>query len=169
MPRPIDADEAIKVVHKVIYDYFDMAEDDDESPITYKDKQLLEINKKITQRIKALPTADVSERKVGKWIYIDKFETFGCSVCGGEMVRNIYDYCPWCGAKMEGEEDPPTADVFDILKDIFEEYVSNCSDDMDIFQKAEDFISAICTFASFHSPDMVLMWETWVERKYIRH
>ena len=57
MPKLIDEDEAIKVVHKVIYDYFDMVEDDDESPITYKDKQLLEINKKITQRIKALPSA----------------------------------------------------------------------------------------------------------------
>ena len=60
MPRPIDEDEAIKVVHKVIYDYFDMVEDDDESPITYKDKQLLEINKKITQRIKELPSAQPS-------------------------------------------------------------------------------------------------------------
>ena len=67
-------------------------------------------------------------------------------------------------------DDAPTADVFDILEDIFEEYVSNCSDDTDVFQKADDFISAICTFASFHSPDRILMWETWCERKkYIKH
>ena len=68
MPNLIDRDEAIKAVHKVIYDYFDVVEDDDESPITYKDKQLLEINKKITQRIKALPTADVPETNVGDMI-----------------------------------------------------------------------------------------------------
>lgn len=48
---------------------------------------------------------DVHDRKVGKWIYLTGLDTFECSVCGGHMVRNIFDYCPWCGSKMKGEND----------------------------------------------------------------
>ena len=59
-----------------------------------------------------LPAADVQEVKHGKWIH-DNFE---CSVCGGSlddiMDADSYfaigfdgcDYCPWCGAKMDGYE-----------------------------------------------------------------
>lgn len=43
--------------------------------------------------------------KKGKWIYHEPLDVFECSVCGRQMVRNIFDYCPWCGAKMERSED----------------------------------------------------------------
>lgn len=47
-----------------------------------------------------------SQRKEGKWIYLNGLDAFECSVCGRQMVRNIFDYCPWCGAEMtKGEED----------------------------------------------------------------
>ena len=52
----------------------------------------------------AAPTIDVPDRKVGEWIYLDGLDAFECSVCGRQMVRNIFNYCPWCGAKMEEEE-----------------------------------------------------------------
>lgn len=45
------------------------------------------------------------EPKKGKWIYHDPLDVFECSVCGRQMVRNIFNYCPWCGAKMERIED----------------------------------------------------------------
>ena len=46
------------------------------------------------------------ERKKGKWIYLNGLDAFECSVCGRQMVRNIFDYCPWCGVEMtKGEED----------------------------------------------------------------
>ena len=45
------------------------------------------------------------EPKRGKWIYLDGLDAFECSVCGRQMVRNIFDYCPWCGAKMERSEE----------------------------------------------------------------
>lgn len=50
--------------------------------------------------IKELPSA---ERK-GKWLYHESIDAFECSVCGRQMVRNIFYYCPWCGAIMRGEE-----------------------------------------------------------------
>ena len=50
--------------------------------------------------IQILPSAE----KRGKWIHGED-GLFACSVCGGEMVRNVFPHCPWCGAKMEGEVD----------------------------------------------------------------
>lgn len=47
----------IDTVHKSIFDFFDICDDDEESPMTYKDEQLLKLNKAITTRIKALPSA----------------------------------------------------------------------------------------------------------------
>jgi hypothetical protein len=58
----------------------------------------------IVDHVEALPSAP-PERKSGKWIYHESVDVFECSVCGQQMVRNIFGYCPWCGARMEGEED----------------------------------------------------------------
>ena len=46
-----------------------------------------------------------SAQQKGKWIYLNGLDAFECSVCGRQMVRNIFDYCPWCGADMRGEQD----------------------------------------------------------------
>lgn len=55
--------------------------------------------------IGALEEVPSAQRK-GKWIYLNGLDAFECSVCGRQMVRNIFDYCPWCGAEMtKGEED----------------------------------------------------------------
>lgn len=49
------------------------------------------------EQIKIMPPADVQEVRHGKW-----FGTV-CSACG-ESTSNYYDceYCPHCGAKMDG-------------------------------------------------------------------
>ena len=64
--------------------------------------------------IDAQPTADVVERKRGKWeISINNSEGI-CSVCHykiyGRPYNNTYlivpyNYCPNCGADMRGEDD----------------------------------------------------------------
>lgn len=62
--------------------------------------------------IKSVPTAD-DVRKVehGHWHLIvghSIWNRFVCSVCKNEVVLEggiDYDYCPNCGAKMDGKED----------------------------------------------------------------
>ena len=54
------------------------------------------------------PAADVVERKHGKWNnYKDEH---CCSLCGAVSIMEdfnwqdcVYDFCPYCGAKMDGE------------------------------------------------------------------
>lgn len=61
--------------------------------------------------IKAFPSADVVEVKHGKWTirstsYRDKLN-FECSVCHNRYLRGTgenMNYCPNCGAKMDGKE-----------------------------------------------------------------
>lgn len=54
------------------------------------------------------PTADVVERKRGKWI--EEAGMLMCSECGDAWGTQQFDevmsfnYCPNCGAKMEGED-----------------------------------------------------------------
>lgn len=57
--------------------------------------------------IDELPSADAVEIRHGRWI--DKSGGIEgawncCSVCG-EKAIDLYDFCPNCGARMEGEQD----------------------------------------------------------------
>ena len=60
--------------------------------------------------IEAFPTADVVEVKHGNWVGIDDdpCETFECDRCGfvlDDWVQGaLYNFCPNCGAKMDGKE-----------------------------------------------------------------
>jgi hypothetical protein len=65
----------------------------------------------VVKAIKEAPTADVAEVKHGEWIYHvdDLFPADGtieCSVCHEEESLLLYNnnYCPNCGAKMDGEK-----------------------------------------------------------------
>lgn len=98
MIDPIERQDAINVAHKVIFDFFDICSDDEESPITYKDELLLEVNKALTKQIKQI----LVERRRWKCVSIGKY---ACSLCGfepyyGESVNELR-YCPNCGSKME--------------------------------------------------------------------
>lgn len=54
--------------------------------------------------IKALPAADVEERKVGRWRQCS-YSVMVCSECERYWIRDVdrydFNYCPRCGAKME--------------------------------------------------------------------
>ena len=46
--------EILDIIHKTIYQFFDVCEDDKEVPMSDKDKLLLEVNKAICNNLKAL-------------------------------------------------------------------------------------------------------------------
>ena len=61
--------------------------------------------------INAIPAADVVEVKHGRWIY-NNMGGWKCSECNNQApfwcmasTQNLSDYCPNCGAKMDGGED----------------------------------------------------------------
>lgn len=57
-----------------------------------------------------LPAADVAPVVHGRWIEQEKY-TFGvmydCSICGNRILDNghSWNYCPNCGARMDGDDD----------------------------------------------------------------
>ena len=67
----------------------------------------------VNEAIRSIPAADVVERKKGRWkqVHVGGFTPGGnclsvCSECGWEFgthrIYPDYNYCPNCGAKMEG-------------------------------------------------------------------
>ena len=67
----------------------------------------------ITGIIKAMPTLDAEPVRHGQWVVM-RDKTLECSECkciapyeanknGDVVFADEYDYCPWCGAKMDGE------------------------------------------------------------------
>lgn len=49
------------------------------------------------------PAADVAPVRHGHWIECNYGLTFECSECKYPTEYNLTDYCPNCGAKMDGE------------------------------------------------------------------
>lgn len=63
-----------------------------------------------------IPSADVQPVKRGRWAKDEKGTFHHCSECGGESFRDVdcwgleyqeycTDYCPHCGARMDGGTD----------------------------------------------------------------
>lgn len=95
----ISRQAAIYAVHKSILDFFYICDDDEESPMTYKDERLLELNKAITTQIKAVPSAqpDIIRCKDCRW-YKTNYMWNGTEVkiCAKEAYeprRNADDFC----------------------------------------------------------------------------
>ena len=84
MTRLIDADALLKAVEES--NYFD----DRDSNLT-------------AAFIKSAPTV---ERQKGWWIEHSRTTSITCSVCGfNTKFKNVFKYCPECGAKMEKKSD----------------------------------------------------------------
>ena len=70
----------------------------------------------VRKALQMTPTADVAEIRHGYWIEknLDDFRKVecSCSMCGWSGVENYdsyvdihdFEFCPYCGAKMDGEE-----------------------------------------------------------------
>lgn len=60
--------------------------------------------------VKEVPPADVVEVRHGKWRTVDIFSEKGYGEryyqhkeCSTELYKSPYNFCPHCGAKMDGE------------------------------------------------------------------
>lgn len=102
-------DNVIDVVHKTIYEFFDVVADDSEEPISENDKLLLEVNKAICNAIKEMTD---EEQKTGRWEIEPKhpmdsstFAHIKCTECGERPFGDFPTlYCPHCGANMKGTD-----------------------------------------------------------------
>lgn len=69
-------------------------------------KKILEVDYSIPN---AATVCDMQPVKHGEWIYVDGdvgYNDYRCSNCGKMVVlddEGVYNYCPHCGAKMDGE------------------------------------------------------------------
>lgn len=61
----------------------------------------------VINSIEDAPTADVAEVKHGEWVDNEIQDSIlsKCSVCGFSCGAYTFNYCPNCGAKMDGKED----------------------------------------------------------------
>ena len=60
-------------------------------------------------KIKAIPAVDVAPVRHGRWVSVPHKLARVCSVCNrdepykfADIDADVYDYCPNCGAKMDG-------------------------------------------------------------------
>ena len=98
MSRYIDADELLKRLSR--------KEADEGAALVNFVKKVVEL------RIESMPTADVQEIKRGRWIVRQlpmplsdgSMECVECSVCHTHWDGGT-NYCPNCGASMQGEEE----------------------------------------------------------------
>lgn len=105
--------EILSIIHKTIYQFFDVCEDDEEVPLSDKDKLLLEVNKAICNNLKAL-------EQEPKWIPVSERlpeQPYGCLVTvedeepmTGQWFENILPYfVGWDGERWndsDGEQCP---------------------------------------------------------------
>lgn len=62
----------------------------------------------VLKTIEKLPAADVRPERHGKWEKSCDGYSYFCSICKEEPDRSgrlLSDFCPWCGAKMDGKDD----------------------------------------------------------------
>ena len=63
----------------------------------------------VVKMVCAAPTVDAVEVVHGRWIESTNttymMSQFTCSECGGKHIAKTWNYCPNCGAKMDGDGD----------------------------------------------------------------
>lgn len=101
-------DDVIKLVQKVCLELLDQCEhhyDEELQDEVYSNTKevdlILQSNKKLRNGLKAL------EMKHGRWIfeeYPDGYYHAECTACGiwvSDSAYRTYNFCPYCGARME--------------------------------------------------------------------
>ena len=91
--RPIDADRALEIVR--------------DQGIAHPNAHYL--TNYATLILREAPTIDVAPVRHGRWVSVPHKLARVCSVCNrdepykfADIDADVYDYCPSCGAKMDG-------------------------------------------------------------------
>lgn len=91
--RPIDADRALEIVR--------------DQGIAHPNAYHL--TNYATLILREAPTIDVAPMQHGRWVSVPHKLARVCSVCNrdepykfADIDADVYDYCPSCGAKMDG-------------------------------------------------------------------
>ena len=94
--RPIDADRALEIVR--------------DQGIAHPNAYHL--TNYATLILREAPTIDVAPVRHGRWVSVPHKLARVCSVCNrdepyklADIDADVYDYCPNCGAKMDGGAD----------------------------------------------------------------
>ena len=94
--RPIDADRALEIVR--------------DQGIAHPNAYHL--TNYATLILREAPTIDVAPMQHGRWVSVPHKLARVCSVCNrdepykfADIDADVYDYCPNCGAKMDGGAD----------------------------------------------------------------
>ena len=94
--RPIDADRALEIVRDQGVAH----------PNAYH------LTNYATLILREAPTIDVAPVRHGRWVSVPHKLAKVCSVCNrdepykfADIDADVYDYCPNCGAKMDGGAD----------------------------------------------------------------
>lgn len=66
----------------------------------------LTVADKATEKVMAQPTVDAAPVVHGEWISLEpEIGLYGCSECEHKILRSECNYCPNCGAKMDGGDE----------------------------------------------------------------
>lgn len=106
MTEYIRREDALEILHKVRYECVYNRQN-----VMYDGK--VDTYKALVARFKAMPAADVVERKIGKWLGRSENDCYPvCSECCHTRIGSSLGYCqkyvPFCehcGADMRGDDD----------------------------------------------------------------
>lgn len=96
--------EILNVIHNTIYQFFDVCNDDEEVPMSDKDKLLLEVNKAICNNLKALeqqPCEDCISRQEAISAIQDEYYADAIGIDIVDIIANLPSVTP----KAESEEE----------------------------------------------------------------
>ena len=93
MAEYISREEAIKELRKVYEQEYPTASGDFDEYASHD----------VPNVLRNMKAADVQPVKRGRWEGVDYDTFFKCSECGHMTDWQRYKYCPYCGARMDGD------------------------------------------------------------------
>ena len=104
MPKYIELEQAIDLF------YPEDPENDGSDGCTTVLKSGNYTSAEIESMLSNLPAADVAPVVHGKWERLNSTQKHYCSECGMDFdlyacIRKLFNYCPYCAAKMDLEDD----------------------------------------------------------------